>query len=50
MRWAITNVVLDGCQKVLEKELVASFYEAGTQKLSVRLEKCIQVYDDYVIK
>lgn len=34
----------------LNKELAASFYEAGIQKLPVRLEKCIQVNGDYVEK
>jgi len=32
----------------LQKEVVGSFYEAGIEKLSVRLEKCIQVNGDYV--
>ncbi|CAH1725891.1 unnamed protein product [Aphis gossypii] len=34
----------------LNKELAASFYEAGIQKLPVRLEKSIQVNGDYVGK
>jgi len=33
-----------------QKEVAANFYEAGIQKLPVRLEKCIQLNDDCVEK
>jgi len=45
-----TDEVKKEVTQYLQKEMAASFYEAGIQKLPVRLEKCVRLNGDYVDK